>query len=325
MTTRNRTVAGLLALALGLVALVGGAGSASAEDPAYVNCTNTRTPAGGAQVVPCRDDYVQAAAQEAVSLGVDRATQHYVAQWEAYYAPGGVVYQGPISIGDVVQPGALVPGGWSWTWTDVILVKPFDPAALTTYNGHNSLGTFAVTLPYVTAPFVPATGDAAPIAVPDQGTVPVGERLARIAVLNNDVLPNGATALEVLAQPANGAATSITTSADWFIDYTATVGFVGQDSFTYRVTDKLGKSSQTNVVVDVLGAASVAATPVVVPAPVAVRAPAVKAPKAFAMATGVESGDSPGAPILGGLFVLAAGALLGLVILVRARRRKRAI
>ena len=142
-----------------------------------------------------------------------------------------------------------------------------------TYVVHVSTQRTASSTP---PPFEPETGDQIPEAIEDKGVVPFGTASIVVAVLDNDQLPNGASALEIIEGPANGEATVNTTSADWSITYVPRDGFTGQDRFTYLVTDSLGKTSSTNVTIDVLGEE---VTPVV-PEITVPEAPKILAPEA---------------------------------------------
>ncbi len=135
-------------------------------------------------------------------------------------------------------------------------------------------------------PFTPETGDKDPAAEPDAGTVPVGTTSVRVSVLDNDDLPNGVKHLEVGTAPSHGTATVDFTTADWPIDYVPESGFVGRDTFTYRVTDNLDKVSETTVVIDVLGATS--DPPAVDDPPAAPPQVSDPAPEPFQAATGIE-------------------------------------
>lgn len=170
-------------------------------------------------------------------------------------------------------------------------------------------------------PFTPETGDKDPVAVPDVGVVPAGTPSVRVSVLDNDELPNGVKHLEVAEVPAHGIATVDFTAADWPIDYVPEAGFVGEDTFTYRVTDNLDKVSETTVVIDVLPAP--AGPPIVTDPPLVADPPAGTpqvsdpAPEPFHAATGIEPTTSAVSVALFAWWGIVSAFALGTVFLLR--------
>jgi len=83
----------------------------------------------------------------------------------------------------------------------------------------------------------PESVNAAPEAVDDTATVTSGESVV-VPVLSNDFDPDASSStslslLGVSTPPASGAAAALEAG----IEYTPNTDFVGQDAFTYRVSD----------------------------------------------------------------------------------------
>lgn len=178
--------------------------------------------------------------------------------------------------------------------------------------------------------FTPETGDKDPAAVPDRGTVPVGNPRVAVAVLDNDDLPNRVAALEVATPPSSGTASVEQAGSAWTIVYAPHTSFVGEDRFTYRVTDELGKASETTVVIEVLGP-ELPPPPTTPPAeppteepptdeppleepetenPPVVRDPLTPAVEPFSAATGAEDTGVDLGWFLAGLFIVSGLGVL---------------
>lgn len=172
-----------------------------------------------------------------------------------------------------------------------------------------------------TPPFTPETGEKDPVAVPDVGVVPAGTPSVRVSVLDNDELPNGVKDLQVATAPVHGTATVDFTTADWPIDYVPEAGFVGEDTFTYRVTDNLDKVSETTVVIDVLPAPAdppvVTDPPLVADPPVDTPQVSDPAPGPFRAATGIEPTTSAVSVALFAWWGIVSALALGSVFLLR--------
>jgi hypothetical protein len=134
--------------------------------------------------------------------------------------------------GTVSYTAPAAPGTYTFTYT----VKDNNVPALT-----SNAATVSVT---VTAPFV------FPTAVNDSAVVPAGGSIV-INVATNDIA--GTTALDpasvaVVTPPAHGTAT-VNLSGPGTVTYTPTVGFSGNDSFTYNIKDTLGNVSANSATV----------------------------------------------------------------------------
>ena len=96
---------------------------------------------------------------------------------------------------------------------------------------------------------VTAAPNAAPTAVPDNATVETGQTVT-ISVLANDSDPDGdALSLASVTNGAHGVAAVVGRN----VSYSATVGFVGDDSFAYTVSDPHGATATGTVTVTVTG------------------------------------------------------------------------
>ena len=99
-----------------------------------------------------------------------------------------------------------------------------------------------------------ASGNALPVAKNDRYTTAVDTKLVITNALENDFDPDG-NVLRVLAVDATTAANgSVTINGDNTLDYMPLAGFVGDDSFTYTVSDGQGGTAQATVTVTVTGA-----------------------------------------------------------------------
>ena len=88
-----------------------------------------------------------------------------------------------------------------------------------------------------------------PVAVADSASVLEGVPTL-ISPLDNDSDPAGETiSLQTCTQPAHG---STTTNGVNQVQYTATVGYVGPDTFTYTMADQYGATASATVTLDVL-------------------------------------------------------------------------
>lgn len=88
--------------------------------------------------------------------------------------------------------------------------------------------------------------NAAPVAQDDGFSTPAGQQLSVAApgVLANDSDPDGGTlSAQLASNPANG---TVALQGDGSFSYTPNAGFIGEDSFTYQVTD--GQASATATV-----------------------------------------------------------------------------
>jgi LPXTG-motif cell wall-anchored protein len=88
----------------------------------------------------------------------------------------------------------------------------------------------------------------------DQATTTQGQTV-RIDVSNNDIAINSfldRTSIRVVNPPSNGKATVV----GFFIDYTPNPGFVGQDTFTYRICNTQFDCGQAVVTLQVTGPSS---------------------------------------------------------------------
>src|SRR5262245_24816581 len=93
-------------------------------------------------------------------------------------------------------------------------------------------------------------GNQPPTANPDAATVPQNIVNYQIAVLANDIDPDGDPLIIKSVGPPIGSATVSFTPSE--VIYTPTPGFVGTDSFSYTVTDGLGAVSSATVRVNVI-------------------------------------------------------------------------
>lgn len=103
-------------------------------------------------------------------------------------------------------------------------------------NGKTSA---AALLTFIVAP----VNDGPPVLVNDAGSTPDGTPLI-IAVLANDTVIDAPLTVTIASQPAHGTAV---VNANNTITYTPTVGYVGPDSFLYRVTDADGQQATATV------------------------------------------------------------------------------
>jgi hypothetical protein len=89
----------------------------------------------------------------------------------------------------------------------------------------------------------------APIAVPDAATVDQNSGPNPIVVGANDSDPDGdAFSISEVTQPANG---TVAIVDGLTVSYTPALNYVGEDSFTYAITDSSGLSASTTVTVTV--------------------------------------------------------------------------
>jgi Bacterial Ig domain len=110
------------------------------------------------------------------------------------------------------------------------------------------LGAFTLQRP-VFATGAPDTSNKAPNTAADTATTPRGKAV-RINVLANDTDPNGdALTITAVSRPQFGAATTNGQN----VTYTPNVGFAGQDSFSYFVSDGHGHTTAGSVTVTVGG------------------------------------------------------------------------
>ncbi len=107
-----------------------------------------------------------------------------------------------------------------------------------TYTMTNSVGTSTGTVT------ITVTGTA-PTATNDSYTVTTGLTLtvpAATGVLANDTRGNPVATITANTQAAHG---SVTVNSDGSVVYTPTAGYVGNDSFTYTLTNSVGTSTST--------------------------------------------------------------------------------
>lgn len=177
-------------------------------------------------------------------------------------------------------------------------------------DGNGAKATATVTVTVNAAPIAPL-----PLPVNDAGSTPAGQSIT-LDVLGNDGDTTGWT---VSAGTAPGHGT-VAVNADGTIAYTPDIGYVGDDSFTYTVTDGNGATGTATVTITV--------TPVVAPPAEGLPAPSVPAtpePKPNSQSTSApaalaDTGTKQVAPMLGLVGILiAAGSGLTLV-----NRRKNA-
>jgi hypothetical protein len=91
-------------------------------------------------------------------------------------------------------------------------------------------------------------GNQSPVANDDSATVTEGVQAA-IDVVGNDTDADGsvdATTVLIVGNPAHGTIDAV--NADGTVDYTASAGYTGADSFTYTVEDNLGAASNVATV-----------------------------------------------------------------------------
>jgi hypothetical protein len=87
-----------------------------------------------------------------------------------------------------------------------------------------------------------------PDAVPDSATIPAGTPVTTTVLANDTGLEDGPIAVTIDAPPANGTAQ---VNGDGTITYTPAPGFVGTDTYVYRVTDTQGETDAAPVTVTV--------------------------------------------------------------------------
>ncbi|HWS34515.1 MAG TPA: Ig-like domain-containing protein, partial [Actinoplanes sp.] len=117
-----------------------------------------------------------------------------------------------------------------WTGTDTFVYEVSDGV------GGTAEGTVTVTV----------TEDGNPVAVADERRTPYQKKIT-IAVLENDLDPDGTLALDVVGTPDHGTATA---SGDKVV-YTPPTGFSGLATFTYTVKNAAGQTSGSTVKVTV--------------------------------------------------------------------------
>lgn len=309
-----------------LVAMLTGAGVVSLGGTAYAEPTWDTwraecayeygdVPGGSLHSVACPAALVQDAIQDAIANGI--RPDDYYKTWSA----GWSLYDmDPTPLGGpwpayALGSSRLCSAGANSYWS--VNIAPSD----CTYSGSNYAGAFSVVIFPPAPPFTPETGEKDPVAVPDVGVVPAGTPSVRVSVLDNDELPNGVKDLEVATAPAHGTATVDFTTADWPIDYVPEAGFVGEDIFTYRVTDNLDKVSETTVVIDVLPAPAdppvVTDPPIVTDPPVDPPQVSDPAPGPFRAATGIEPITSAVSVALFAWWGIISALALGTVFLLR--------
>jgi uncharacterized repeat protein (TIGR01451 family) len=111
-------------------------------------------------------------------------------------------------------------------------------------NGGSDTATVTVTVNEVTGPNNP------PVAADDTATTNVNTPVT-ISVLTNDSDVDGdSLSVTGASDPANG---SVVNNNDGTVTYTPDTGFVGQDSFTYTVSDGNGGTDTATVTVTVSG------------------------------------------------------------------------
>lgn len=105
---------------------------------------------------------------------------------------------------------------------------------VTDVDGETSTGPITVDIQALTAPV--ANNDAA--AMDAQTTInPPGSRSTTINVTNNDTPPSEGISLTVLSGAVTNASNGTVSNTDTTLTYTPDLGFIGTDTFTYRVVD----------------------------------------------------------------------------------------
>lgn len=174
--------------------------------------------------------------------------------------PAGLPLTAVRTGGTAPSHGALVfnPNG-SFTYTPTKDFHGTDTFTYRSYNGtsYSGYATVRITVTSVVDP---------PVALDDAYTVASGGTLARTGpgLLANDYHPEGLDVVVdtlTIEQPSNGTLTSYSSTGAF--SYTPDPGFVGTDTFRYRVTDGARYSSYATVVITVR-ASSTPSRPVVV-------------------------------------------------------------
>jgi hypothetical protein len=125
-----------------------------------------------------------------------------------------------------------------------------------------------------TAAIANVTGDLLPLANDDSATTGIDAPVA-IDVLGDDAYGDGLTQFTIVSGPANGGAVINDNNTpglldDDYVDYTPNPGFIGTDTFDYRITDPQGQWDEATVTVtvndvDVLPSAEDDGSPIAIP------------------------------------------------------------
>jgi gliding motility-associated-like protein/uncharacterized repeat protein (TIGR01451 family) len=172
-----------------------------------------------------------------------------ISSWTATVTNGSVTLPNSSGSGDLDETIAILPNAAIVTYEVVVLT----PAGFT----GNLVNVAAVTSetpdPTADCPAcaaTPVTAQPVPVAAVDnQGNV-TADNPVTIPVLNNDTpgdanTPLDPATLEIVQQPAHG---SIVVNEDGTVVYTPEKGYTGPDSFTYKVKDQNGNSSNVATV-----------------------------------------------------------------------------
>jgi len=134
--------------------------------------------------------------------------------------------------------------------TVLLYNPPADLSVLTFDENGEAVVTFTYTVDGKTAPGDVTLINGLPVAVDDLATTTLGKSV-NIDVLINDTDPDTGdvlTAIEGALTPKNGA---LVLSEDGTFTYTPNKGFLGDDSFTYAVTDGFNTSAEVEVKITV--------------------------------------------------------------------------
>jgi RHS repeat-associated protein len=174
--------------------------------------------------------------------------QLFISPMQNDYDPDSGDYISFDSIATQPQHGTLyIYNTGNYTYRAAIGYVGSDSFTYTIKDNHGAAATGTVNLTIVNEP---------PVAVTDSYTV---HRNLLIAPLQNDYDPDsdGVTFDSIVTQPQHGSAWSYNAS---YLMYQATLGYVGSDSFTYKIKDSLGLYATGSVNITVVNQPPVANT-----------------------------------------------------------------
>ena len=144
-------------------------------------------------------------------------------------------------------------GNGSFTYTPDDDFYGTDTFTYRAQDGDSQSPTVTVTITVQSQPDAPA-------AVGDQFTLPEGDQVHELDVLDNDTSdPDGAQSLSIIAVTQGSSGGTVTTDGST-VDYTPVSGFSGTETFTYTVEDADGLADQAMVTVTVDNVAAATAS-----------------------------------------------------------------
>lgn len=146
-----------------------------------------------------------------------------------------------LTVTDVVQPanGSVVNNGTSLTYTPNTGFIGTDVFEYTIDDGKGAQDTATVTVEVL---------NNAPAASDDSATAVAGEQIVIDVLANDSDSDGGVLTIDSVTQPQNG---TVVINSDGTVSYQSNNGYIGNDSFSYTITDTDGGQSTANVSITV--------------------------------------------------------------------------